>query len=459
LEQFRKAHFLYPEHRPQHRPLFQRTPNLEDINQNNLGDCGFLAALAAIIHAGSGAFFEMIMRGDGDNVYVRLYDETRSPVFLELSRSLIAVWGSSTYHSVGGLWAAVLEKAMTAFEKEGHFTPQGADYFRLKGARPHITFRVLLGVETTYSPLQYHAQKTVIAEAEESLLSDLLRGRASILLPQQQALFGGLVKQAELPLFYANVWGEWVAKTGLYTQWMTAASSHIGRGGVYRQEDFDQYIKVHAQRYQSDWVILQHQHDLKTLHLRIGSDFRGVRDTPTAQWAVERVCAWARQQQVFAGKRGTGLYTPAQLALFNEIQGHLLAYRPVCLGTRQGVGAPDPVRGVSGEHVSKGLAGPHGYAVVGCHTDGATGVRFVKVFNPWGHTGRGYTFAPNALHLKPTKAAIERIMKGEQAYETAEPQFWLELADVTKRCSQIYTCTGAFTPRLIEVSRRYRGPS
>jgi hypothetical protein len=464
-EQFRKSHLLFPEHRQKHGPLFERTPELKDINQHQMGDCWFLSALAAVVHSASGAFFKLIMRGDGNDVYVRLYDETRSPVFIVVSRSLIAVWGSSTYHSVGGLWAAVLEKAMTAFDKEGNFSPQGADYGRLKGGLAFIAFRILLGVEATLTLLEHHDQKSVLNEVEQSQLMPLLRGHGSILLPLQQALFGSLVKvQAELPLFYANVWGEWVAETRLGSQWTMAFLNHVAGGQVYRQEDFERFMRAFADQHESKWDWLQFRHDKSTLHLRLGNDFRGVRDAPTARWAVERVCAWARQQQVFSGRRGTGLYTPAQLALYNEIQGHLVAHRPVCLGTRKGVGVPDPTRGVSREHVSKGLAGPHSYAVFGCHTDVATGARFVQVFNPWGVKGRGYTFAPAELQLPPSQAAVRRTLeraqageKAERAYETESAVFWLDLADVTKRCEKLYTCPGASTPRLIEVSRSHGG--
>jgi Calpain family cysteine protease len=171
--------------------------------------------------------------------------------------------------------------------------------------------------------------------------------------------------------------------------------------------------------------------------------------------ALRQVCKWVSKRLVFSGRRGTALYTTTQVRLFDELEQHLLALHPVCLGTRKLVGTPDPVLGSSGETKSKGLAGGHGYAVTGCYTHTATGVRFVQVFNPWGNTGRGYTFAPGSLHLKPTKAASERIMKGEKAYETEAPLFWLELADVTKRCNKVFFCKT--TPDVIKLGRTYGG--
>ena len=76
----------------------------------------------------------------------------------------------------------------------------------------------------------------------------------------------------------------------------------------------------------------------------------------------------------------------------------------------------------------------------------------MQVFNPWGMTGRGYTLAPNEIHLKPSPGALKKWVDGQSTYETESPLFWLDLADVTKRCSKIYTCKT--TPEVILAGRK-----
>src|SRR5262249_51172901 len=114
---------------------------------------------------------------------------------------------------------------------------------------------------------------------------------------------------------------------------------------------------------------------------------------PSARDAVGAVVRWGGPN--FAGKRGTGRYAGPQRHAYRTIAQHVGAHRPVCVRTRPTVAKAkkeDPQRGESGETKAKGLAGHHSYAVLGCHEDARTELRFVRVLNPWGHYGRGYAF-------------------------------------------------------------------
>lgn len=70
---------LRPQHRLQHRPLFERLPELGDIHQHQMGDCWFLAALAAIVHLGTGDAVRRMMCDAGARAYVRLWDPGGAP--------------------------------------------------------------------------------------------------------------------------------------------------------------------------------------------------------------------------------------------------------------------------------------------------------------------------------------------------------------------------------------------
>ena len=192
----------------------------------------------------------------------------------------------------------------------------------------------------------------------------------------------------------------------------------------------------------------------------------GPSQAPTLAQAVQCVVDWVRRKRVFAGERGSGLYTLDQEELYREIQGHLRNCRPVCLGTSSFRGIQGPGTGNAGEHLSKGLAGPHAYAVLDCR-EGPGGTKYVQVFNPWGRTGRGYTFAPDFLRPPRSTAAEVRWYERsnnpqipphrqmEHAYQTDAGEFYLELSDVTKRCNSLYACLQ--TPPVIVQGRLQAG--
>jgi hypothetical protein len=457
-------YFLFPRHELQPRPLFERIPELGDINQRQLPDCWFLASLAAIITMGTGHAIRLMMADVGEYAYVRLWDGAQLPHFVRVHKSLIEIEGTATFHSIGGLWAAVLEKAMTAIDKEGRYDPRNAAYGRNAGALAHIAMQALLGVRCEVEYLaesELHFNQT--GEDFETLRK-VLKGdnnnSPSMLI--KTALFGGLVEPAKLNLFYDTVWEPWAESVGLYLKWMSVFGG-ASKGGVYRLEDFERFMREFAAEpmNQMAWTTCSSSFTFTAYHSDLSAfqanpytvqmpDFR--RQAPTALQAVQCISQWARQKLVFTGRRSTGVYTTAQVQLYNDIEQHLLAFRPLCLGTREVIGTPGPNRGSSGESTSKGLAVSHAYAVTGCYTDLHTGARYVQVFNPWGVIGRGYTFAPNEIHLKPSPGALQRWVKGQSAYETQSPLFWLELADVTKRCRRMYVCKT--TPEVILAGRK-----
>jgi hypothetical protein len=512
---------LNPHHVPRHEPLFQGDPVLADMQQQHIGDCWFLSALAAIVGVGTGKAIMLMMRSFGDTVVVRLFDQQLTPHFIELKKSLLTVDPSAglMFHSRGQLWAPMLEKAMTAIENSkayvehvrrtgerpewqdttGRFDPPGASYGRLEAGLSHIAFQALLGVQaqmTTINIAEHHH-----APPAENHFRNILGGDADRRPPQQVMvqLFSTIVYPAVAEQFYELVWEPWIDPydpafnmqplRGLHDTAMGAKINNAqgkASGKVYRFEDFQGIVMaaatnpLHVDRWNrlvqrfttpppnnrvpaQGAVRARAQPILQREQLRrpggVLPQNVGPQGPPTLQQALLSVCNWVRQQQIFSGVRGSGVYTVPQVQLYDQIAAHLWHHRPVCLSTRPVVGRPAQGggdAGYAGEQKSKGLAGQHAYAVLECYHDQVAGTRYVKVHNPWGIYGRGYEFAPDWMRPQPTERAHQQMearfragLGAPKTFESNAGTFWLELSDLTKRCSQMYTCTDT-SPVIVE---------
>ena len=162
---------------------------------------------------------------------MRLWDRAQMPHFVRVHKGLIKIQGKATFHSVGGLWAAVLEKAMTAIDKEGRYDPEGASYGRIEGGLSHIAFQALLGVEgesTELLPTEYHYEPggADFADFRKILKGDHDNCPSALI---KTALFGGLVDPTKLNLFYDTVWEPWAEDVGLYGKWMKSFGALLRR--------------------------------------------------------------------------------------------------------------------------------------------------------------------------------------------------------------------------------------
>jgi hypothetical protein len=99
-----------------------------------------------------------MMANSGDNwVYVRVWDRIGLAHYLKVHRSTFATRSKATFHSTGALWTAMLEKAMTAFQKRGpeglKLDPDLASDQNLAGGSNANAFHALLGVDTGAFPI------------------------------------------------------------------------------------------------------------------------------------------------------------------------------------------------------------------------------------------------------------------------------------------------------------------
>ena len=96
-------------------PLFPQEPSLRDVSQGNLGDCYFLANIAAIVSSRPDEIRNM-MKDEGDTVVVRFYSRVRKvggsdikPVYIRVDKQVPQGFAAHC------LWVQILEKAFTAY--------------------------------------------------------------------------------------------------------------------------------------------------------------------------------------------------------------------------------------------------------------------------------------------------------------------------------------------------------
>ncbi len=401
-------------------PLFPRRPTPADVKQIGLGDCYLQAALMSIAKQ-SPDVFTSIMRDNGSTVTVRLFDiepgdpKTFTPRRITINKSVVTYGERSRSKHIhkgdeafsgGALWAQMMEKAYTAAGYVGGSPDTmpvggGASYGRIESGTMNIAYEHILGEAaemdlirpTAYEFYQPHRKKTWLSSMEF-----------------QQAVTGPL---------------------------MTEVEQRVAEEERTQSQDPEvANLMKKSQRWTNQQPQLEK--DLLALHetssqVRYHEVVAFLRKSVTDIDMADRAVQWVTAQQIYPGKRGSGVYTKEQEDLYDKIQNALHGNKRVSVGTKKSIASVAGSRGSSGgEHQAKGLAGPHGYAVLDAQTtDSIPGVtkkpvpplKMLKLRNPWGSYGRAY-------HFKGAGKVLT-------AKETAPGEFWLALSDLTKRFNQV----------------------
>lgn len=111
-------------------PLFAHEPDVTDVEQGDVGDCYFLAAINAVVEHDPNVIKNM-MKDEGDTVVVRFYDRKGKPLFVRVKKTLPHWYytgkdkdGNPTEKFSGGyaakkaIWVKFLEKAYTVVRAE-----------------------------------------------------------------------------------------------------------------------------------------------------------------------------------------------------------------------------------------------------------------------------------------------------------------------------------------------------
>ncbi len=349
--------------------LFSHPPNPGDVRQALIGDCFFLASVASILAlpGGSDRILDM-MRDLGDgSVVVRFY-QNDVPTYVRISKSVLGAF----LHNRGSLWLQILEKAYASFK--------GSGYGSLNGGSANSVFSAFLGNSSI---------AIAFAEQGNSADRDLLqRCMTSPEVVKQQLIikvFKGSQKQ------WDN-WRSWLRSGRIPQRWVDFIALKV----MVRLEHFMDFIEQNKAGLNSDTRI-----------------------------AIEY---WVTANAVLPGKRGTGVYTKAELETYDEIEAALKANLPVAIATpdqfttkndtplRQGSGFS------AGEAKYKGLVAKHYYSVVRCEVRG--NLKGFVIRNPWGESALGI--------LSYGRSYTQNDRGTLSAHKNAEAEFWIDLSDLSK---------------------------
>lgn len=361
-------------------PLFaEGTVTVESIHQRTLGDCWFLAGVAAIVSHPLGSQIlksTMVDCGDG-HVIVRLYDGDLVPRFIRVEKSRASYMGTNI--GVGnvtktGMWPVVLEKAGCCFTGEGRkaFTPNALSYANIQGGHSDQVFRMLLGKDSESTPI--NPKPTMGSGSADAWNTFLNIGPAAPPTVAERAA-------------YAKIFGDSIPID------------------VYRKNHAREVKKI-LREGSTDTVA-----ETKALIQKMPAPVRGPIGT------------FVDREMSSSGQIGSGSYSDGDRGVFETIAKALKSRRPVAFMTNKDIGKSEGVGRSAGESMSKGMVGNHVYAVIDTFQETAMlRRRFIKASNPWGDYGRGYTDSGLTLTSSEQDAGI----------------FWLELRDFITLAPRYY---------------------
>lgn len=408
-------------------PLFPKPPSKDDVIQGGLGDCYLLAALISIVSSNAG-FFQTIMKDDGTNVTVKLFDvdhtsdpHTFTPKYVKVPKSKVVSKESrkKEAYAQASLWVQMLEKAFVAAGFTGVFgTPNDATndvggYAGIESGHMNVAFEYLLGKKSQVVDINTRGENTNRDLTGSGFYhfpwSDTERKEYD--LAQKQTIeayklsaYYRLVsfRMLDRNIDYVDAWMKWLGGRDLVNE-----VKSFGQKGM---KDYEPEIRL------EDFVAY-----FKTQSL--------------SQTIAGLVVEWLEEYKVFPGKRGTGKYTAEQEELFEDIRIALGEGKYLGLGSKEDISRGDPsaVGHSAGEPIAKGLVGRHAYSILDYGygpdktKDSESGKqRWVYVQNPWQQYGRKYDDKGKA---SDNTSFFDKKGAGG---------FWLELADLTKRYHSVY---------------------
>lgn len=382
--------------------LFPHVPNMNDVRQGEIGDCYLLAGINAVLAKPDGPeIIQCLMKDNLDGTFtIRFYKEDRFQYF-RMSKSIVRQYKGKflgvhygtekvLHNQTDALWVSMIEKAYAACMRGVSRTYSG-----LEGGEGAAAAVALVG---------WGASQNAVGHATEDESSDGLAFSALLNEVSPRNPISRIPKLRQLVLAsVARIFpddGEACTNATRWFEWSTAAK-------------FEELIKFQNSHPTHDkWRKL-----LDTIGTDLHPETRAL------------VTIWVQNRKLWPGEVGTHDYLRQQLDLFAKIQRLLATQRSVVASTHNTlVGRQTGVGGSAGEAKVDGLAAKHEYTVLDTKIE-TTGLRFVRVRNPWGEGGYGKTYHRVQVGIPaPGKQPILKM----SPVETTEAESWIELTDFTR---------------------------
>jgi Calpain family cysteine protease len=404
---------------PVQYPLFAHAPSQEDVEQNSLGDCWLMAAMAAVADKTPQHFSNMMKDNMDGTVTVQLYDVAPglgfTPRRITVKKSIVVHAGTNQAgHGGGALWVSIYEKAFTAAGYHGggddRLPVERGSYGTIESGQSKFALKHILGRDAQSGDIQ--------ADQPEFVSGSIFHLIDQTIDPMDNQLVRTLRPQAGLTLDVNQVWDLGNSRGASCDAW---------------QECFDPEQPRREDLVRHRAAILAATED----HLQ--ADMATFLD-------------WVRDY-VLPGKRGTGVYAPWQMSAFQSICQRIDAGTPTTISSNDTVVSRGKNNGLAGENVGKGLVGPHAYVVLDYAPKPQPLIPqqgqlyWLKIRNPWGDVkarsphapspGRVYENKDWEMDLQAPFDQMEQDVEGQTERMGAKggdnPEFWLELNDVTKR--------------------------
>ena len=383
-------------------PIFLHPPTPTDVEQNELGDCYLLAAMITLVKIDPDYIVNMMIDNLDGTVTVRLYDTSTfpfQPLFVRVKKTIAKKDNNNDAFAGGALWVSLLEKAYASAKFTGNLEEsllaQKSSFGIIAGGTSKIAMQHLLGRKSENRMISIPSAFTDYQTAYCDSLST----------PDEK-------QDANLNI--ANILSE-----------------------CTRSVNWDKMSKTR----------LNHE-TLSTIfsELNITNNPNYPQWQSFINWLITNV----------PKKRGTGKYLQKEIDLFTLIATNIRNNKTVVLNTKEF--SKSDKDGLNGEATLKGLAAPHAYAVLDCLpkdpsiSTSPEQIYWLLLRNPWGNligrsqssldAGRVYMDGTTG---NPLQVPYDTPVKTGEAYhkikaqQTSNPEFWIELTDVTKRFSSFDT--------------------